>query len=44
MVFVHIGPHVPVIPVAENGYIIEEHIRTLKAQLVKPTVFGNNPF
>jgi len=44
MVFVHIGTYVAVIPVAENGYIIKKYIRSLEAELVKPSVFGDYTF
>ena len=42
MVLVHVSAHVPVIPVAQNGDIIEKDIRSLKPQLVKPAVFCDN--
>jgi len=44
MVFVHIGTYVAVIPVAENGNIIKKHIRSLEAELVKPSVLGDYTF
>lgn len=40
----HIGANVAVVPVAQNGNIVEKHIRPLQAQLVEPAVFGNDVF
>ena len=44
MVLMHVGSHVPVIPVAQDGQVVEEHIRTLEAKLVEPSVLGDNEF
>ncbi len=44
MVFMHVRGYVAVIPVSQDGYIIEKHVGPLQAKLVKPTVFGNNEF
>ena len=44
MVFVHVGAHVSVIPVPENGNIVKENIRALETQLIEPAVLGNNIF
>ena len=44
MVFVHIGTHIPVIPVAQDGKIVKKDIRSLQSQLVKPAVFGDDIF
>ena len=42
MVFVHIGTDIAVIPVAENGNLVEKHVRSLQSQLVQPAVLGND--
>ena len=42
MVLVHVGTHVSVIPVPQDGNIVKEHIRPLQTQLVEPAVFCNN--
>ena len=44
MVFVHVGAYVAVVPVAEYGKIVKEHIGTLETQLVEPAVFGDYEF
>ena len=44
VVLVHIGTHIPVIPVAEDGDIVKKDIRPLEAKLIKPAVFGDNIF
>ena len=44
MVLMHVGSYVPVIPVAQDGQVVEEHIRTLEAKLVEPSVLGDNEF
>lgn len=44
VMLMHIGANVAVVPVAQNGNIVEKHIRPLQAQLVEPAVFGNDVF
>lgn len=44
LVLMHVGSHISVIPVPQDGDIIEKHIRPLKSQLIKPAVFGDNVF
>ena len=39
---VHVGSHITVVPVAQGWDVVKEHIRSLKAKLVKPAVFGND--
>ena len=38
----HIGTYIAVVAVAQDGQVVEEHIRSLQSQLVKPPVFGND--
>ena len=38
--FVHVGAHIAVVPVPENRNIVEEHVRSLQAQLIEPAVLG----
>ena len=44
LMLMHVGSHISIIPVPQDGDIIEKHIRSLKSQLIEPTVFGNNVF
>ena len=44
MVFVHVGAYVAVVPVAEYGKIVKEHVGTVETQLVEPAVFGDYEF
>ena len=43
-VLMHVGAYVPVVPVAQDGQVVEKDIRPLESQLVKPAVFGDNEF
>jgi len=42
MMLVHVGCNIPVVPMAQGWDVVKEHIRSLKAKLVKPAVFGND--
>ena len=42
VMLMHIGANVAVVPVAQNGNIVEKHIRPLQSQLIKPPVLGND--
>ena len=44
MVFMHIRTHIAVVTVAQDRNVVEKHIRSLKAKLVEPAVFGYNIF
>lgn len=44
LVFMHVGAHIPVIPVAQDWEIVKEYIRALQAQLIEPTIFCDNEF
>ena len=42
MMLMHVRAYIAVIPVAEDGQVVKEHIRPLKTQLIKPSVLGND--
>ena len=41
---VHVGTHIAVVPVAQDGEVVEEDIRPLQSQLIQPAVLGNYKF
>ena len=42
MVFMHIGTYIAVVSMAQDGQIIEKHVRSLETQLIEPPILGND--